>query len=113
MNKSVCELCRRFGEDTHKRQGIWMCAEHVYLEHSEVIPGFSFPVLSTFHYTTAESPVSEWCERPLEQTILAPDEKVDITPDNPLVYDGNPVAERHKENRMWNYTSDGLSTIHK
>lgn len=83
------------------------------MEMSTVIPGFSFPVLSTFHYVTAECSVPEWCERPLEQTILAPEDKVDITPDNPLVYDGNSLAEHHKQDRMYKWTSNGLQSTHQ
>lgn len=115
MNRNVCELCRRFGKDTNDRPNVWMCAQYVYLEPSGVIPGHSFARLDGFHYMVAGSPIPEWCERPLEQTILSPDEQVDIDPDdNHLVYDGNHLADECKKDRMkYGWTSDGLQSIHR
>lgn len=33
-----------------------------------------------------------WCEHTLEQTIVSPDERVEVTPDTKLAYDGNGAA---------------------
>ena len=81
-----------------------MCARHIHLQNSPVIPGCSFVVRDLFHYITAEVRVPEWCERSLEQTILNPDEKTDIKPDSHMEYDGNDLAKLHhkdKEQKAW------------
>ena len=104
MNRELCEKCRRYESDPDKRGGIWMCAKHIYLEHSSVIPGHSFYIRNLFHYMTSEAQVPEWCERPLEKTILNPDEKTDIAPDSNVQYDGNDLAvwhRRDKEQKAW------------
>ena len=98
MNRSVCEVCRRFEPDSHKRFDVWMCAETVWLEKSDVIPGHRFVIRDNLHYMTADCQIPEWCERTLEQTILSADETVEVTPDAQLVFDGNHAAEhRHKQ----------------
>jgi hypothetical protein len=74
-----------------------MCAEHVYLLQSSVIPGHSFVERVDYHYVTAECPIPEWCERTLEHTILAADDVVEVMPDTMLVFDGNSVAQNRRE----------------
>jgi len=69
-----------------------MCAEQVWTEHSQVVPGHSFINRDNLHFVNRDSPMPAWCEHTLEQTIVSPDEKVEVTPDTKLIYDGNGAA---------------------
>lgn len=93
MNKNVCKLCRRFEEDVYKRPNYWMCAKELVSMYSDVIPGHSYFTGYNFHPISAELPMPEWCERPLEQTILSPEDTVNIEPDSNIVYDGNTLSD--------------------
>ncbi len=104
MNRNVCKICRRFEPDTNNIPDCWTCAETVWLEESEVIPGHSIIRRDSFHYLNSECEAPVWCERPLEQTILSPEDEVEITPDAGLVFDGNKMADRKlefKKNSYW------------
>ena len=95
MNRSVCEACRRFQPDVYKRSNFWMCAKNVHLEVSDVIPGHSYVERNDFHFMSEDVLIHpEWCERPLEQTVVSPDEKVELKPDGNVVFDGNDEATR-------------------
>lgn len=72
---------------------VWLCASEVYLTHSDVIPGHSVVHQDKLRPVTVSMTPPQWCERILEQTILEPNEKVNIEPDKRLVFDGNKVAE--------------------
>ena len=94
MNRKVCEKCRRYGGSWNGNGKTWYCAEDVQLWSSEVIPEHSSLEKDKFHpITEGMLKPPEWCERPLEQVILSPDEDVDIKKDATLVYDGNRRAE--------------------
>jgi hypothetical protein len=69
-----------------------MCAEQVWYEESQVIPGHSFINRDNLHFMSRDSLMPNWCEHTLEQTIVSPDEKVEVTPDAKLAYDGNGSA---------------------
>jgi len=60
------------------------------MEESVVIPDHSVLVRENFLVIMVASRRPEWCERPLEQTILEPEAEVEIEPDlKGPVYDGN------------------------
>ena len=72
-----------------------MCAKNVHLEVSDVIPGHSYVERNDFHFMSEDVLIHpEWCERPLEQTVVSPDEKVELKPDGNVVFDGNDEATR-------------------
>ena len=90
-----------------------MCAGFVRLEESYVIPGHSIVEREDFHFITADMVTPpEWCERPLEQTITSPDEKVEIRPDESVVFDGNDLADRRRKLTLsGDRFPDGLRTM--
>ena len=76
----------------------WMCAKEVSMEESDVVPGYSYVKLDVLHPVVESRTVPpDWCERPLEQVILNPDDKPDLREDARLVYDGNSQAENRAE----------------
>jgi len=106
MNLSVCQKCRRFSGKTPENDKVWLCAEVVYMSPSDVIPGHRYLCKDNYHYLNADVSVPpEWCERPLEQTILDPNEKVNIeSHEQRLIHDGNKNCEfrvLHKHRRDW------------
>jgi len=76
---------------------LWYCAQSVWQEVSEVVPGCRFLNKDIYHPISADTKLPpEWCERPLEQTILDPNEKVNIeSHEQKLVYDGNGAADNY------------------
>jgi hypothetical protein len=99
MNQKVCQTCRRYaGSPTSFSICGWMCASHISIVPSRVIPGFK--VVERYDLTQmGESMLPPvWCERPLEHAVTEPGEDVDIRKDSLLVsFDGNRVAETHCE----------------
>lgn len=82
---------------------MWYCATSLHKENSFVIPGHSYWVkdnLRPITLTMVTPPA--WCERVLEQTILSPEEKVELQQDSNVVYDGNDLAEWRAKSRKDN-----------
>ena len=104
MNRCVCQLCRRFDNLLdNKREDVWYCATHLSTIPSAVIPGHSVLVKDNLRPISIAMKVPPaWCERVLEQTILSPDEKVELEKDSNIVYDGNDVAAWHEKQRKVN-----------
>lgn len=104
MNKSVCQLCRRFSNLLeNKREDVWYCATVLHTKPSEVIPGHSVIIKDSLRpITSAMVKPPSWCERILEQTILSPEEKVELEQDAKIVYDGNKEAELYVKERQVN-----------
>jgi len=100
MNENVCRRCRRYAG---RKEGVpargWRCAQDADMTPSEVIPGHSFCRQDRLRPITEEmTEPPDWCEKPLEQLLLAPKAEVEARPDETLVQDGNKVAERrHRE----------------
>lgn len=104
MNRNVCQLCRRFSNLLgNKREDLWYCATTLFTEPSEVIPGHSVLIQNDLRpITSAMTKPPVWCERLLEQTILSPEEKVELEKDSNIVYDGNEAADWRLKDRQTN-----------
>jgi len=105
MNRSVCEKCRRFCGAWPGNENFWACAKLLSEESSDVIPEHNFLQRDQLHPIGKESRVPEWCEKPLEQTILLPEERAEVRKDSMISWDGNKRAERRAkdtiERRRW------------
>lgn len=103
MNENVCRACRRYqGRLENGLSRGWLCAREVYMQESDVVPGFSFLKKDKLHPMTSErAEYPEWCERPLEQVILASGDECGLRPDDEekMRHDGNRVAS-HKLERI-------------
>ena len=97
MNNGVCKLCRRYSNLMgNTRDDLWYCGKTIRSRPSHVIPCHSELIVDDLRpITKAMTRPPEWCERVLEQTILEPEEKVELEKDSSLVYDGNRLAEMH------------------
>ena len=95
-------MCRRYaGRSVSGMLAGWLCARSVQLCVSEVVPGFSYYKKDMLHPMTRVRRVPpNWCERPLEQVVLDSDADIEARPDETMMYDGNPEAQRHLEERM-------------
>ena len=85
------------------RSDVWYCGKTILAQPSSVIPGHSVIIVDNLRPISAQMVrPPEWCERVLEQTILGPEEKVELEKDASIVYDGNKLAAWRLEDRVKN-----------
>lgn len=113
MNEQVCKLCKRYTKSNGMYKG-WVCARFVHKVESNVIPGFLYYKKDGLHPITTDMKIPpDWCDRPLEQVILAPEDDVNIQKDvqMSLEFDGNKNAENHLKNGHGRYNGPLVTGI--
>lgn len=80
MNETICKGCKRYKE-MDGSWNRWQCAERLDEVRSQVVPGHIVTHQSNFKtiYKYGSKP-PEWCGFVLEQTLVGPDEKIEVSP---------------------------------
>ena len=102
MNENVCRTCRRYAGRASSGVVVgWLCARRLTTSVSEVVPGHSYFKRDQLHPMAESRAVPpDWCEKPLEQVILKPEDAPVLEQDSNIVHDGNFAAEAHVRDRF-------------